>query len=185
MTETILFVAIVFGGLVFWFLMNRERPARFRRKPVLTGSGLEFFYQLRHALPECHVCPQVAVAALIEPAGVGRSRQTAVDGIDGKRVGYAVFDEDLQLVAVVELDHRSRPARKDAAIDAAFAAAGIRTIRFHTKRLPSEAKIRSKIFPRSRVSSAQHYADTERDYGADIEFKRPNMPWRNTINAHI
>ena len=185
MAETILFVTMVFGGLALWLTLGREQPVRFRRKQVLTGGDLEFFYHLRYALPECLVCPQVAVAALIAPAGMGKMRQAALDGMYRKRVGYAVFDEDMKLVAVVELDHRSRPTRNDVARDAAFATAGIRTIRFHAKRMPSETKIRSCIYPRAGNSVGQRSRGNPLHEAGEIQYSRPKLPWRNTVNAHI
>lgn len=180
MMETFVFATIIVGGLLFRLITGRAAPARFRRKPVLTGGEREFFFRLQGALPECVVCPQVAVSALLEPAGVGKMRRVAVDCIDGKRVSYAVFDKEMQLIAVVELDHRTRTSRRAAARDAYFASAGIRTVRFQSKRPPSETKIRSVIFTRSPVASTYTV-----DRNAEIEFIRPETPWRNTANAHI
>jgi hypothetical protein len=185
MAETILFVAIIVGGLAVWFAMGRERPARFRRKPVLTGGDLEFFYQLRYALPECLVCPQVAVAALIEPTGPGKARQTALDNIYRKTVGYAVFDEDMQLVVVVELNHRSRPTRKETARDVTFESAGIRTIRFYAKRLPSETKIRSSVYARSAISGSQQSRSHSLHDDSEIQYNCQKSPWRNTVNVQV
>lgn len=146
--ETVVFIGIVFVGLLGWFAANHARSVRYRRKPVLTGREREFFFRLRNALSECHVCPQVAVPALIEPAGVGKLRRQALATVSGKRVGYAVFDEDMDLLAVVELAHRSRPTRMERAREACLASAGIRTVRFYARGLPSEVKIRSSIFDR-------------------------------------
>ncbi|HEY0847389.1 MAG TPA: DUF2726 domain-containing protein, partial [Noviherbaspirillum sp.] len=137
MMETLVFAAIILGGLLYRLVATRVVPARYRRKAILTGGERDFFFRLQEALPECVVCPQVAVSALLEPVGVGKLRQAAVDCIDGKRVGYAVFDRDMQLIAVVELDHRTRTSRRAAARDAYFAGAGIKTVRFQSKRLPS------------------------------------------------
>lgn len=183
MNETIVFATIVFGGLLLWFAAAKERPARYRKKNVLTGSEREFFYRLRQALPECVICPQVAVSALIEPTGIGSARKAGLDRIKGKRVGYAVFDEEMHLMAIIEVDHRSRTTRKDAARDAYFANAGIRTVRFQAKRLPSEVKIKSSIY--SRTGTAQrHYAHTSTvDQGGDLEYIRPETTWRNTANV--
>lgn len=181
MADYLVFAAIILGGLLVRFVTGRSAPVRYRRKPVLTGGEREFFFRLRQALPECVVCPQVAVSALLEPAGVGRLRQAAVDCIDGKRVGYAVFDRNMELVAVVELDHRTRTSRRAAARDAYFSSAGIRTIRFQSKRLPSETKIRSAVFVRE--SATAHDAKGVRN--GEIEFVKPATPWRNTVNAHI
>lgn len=138
------------------------------------------YFRLRHALPECHVCPQVAASALIEPAGMGKVRQRAMSALGGKRVGYAVFDQDMNLLAVVELAYRSRPTRLERAREACFASAGIRTVRFHARRLPSEDKIRASIFVRKSIKAGprQHL-----DADGGLEFHK--SPWRNTINAHI
>jgi hypothetical protein len=184
MHETIVFFSIIGSGLLLWFLLTRERPARYRRKPVLTGGGLEFFYRLKRALPECLVCPHVAASALIEPMGIGKARQVAVTLLVGKSVGYAVFDEELKLLAVVELDHRPRLTRREAARDAWFASAGIKTVRFQTKHLPSEAKILSSIYPRSNTGSAPYAMGGDRRV-EPIEFQRPQTPWHNTENGHL
>ncbi len=185
MAETILFVAIVFGGLGLWFVMQRPRPVRFRRKSVLTGGDLEFFYRLRKALPECVVCPQVSITALIEPAGMGKLRQAALNDIGHKRVGYAVFDEEMQLIAVVELEHRSRRTRKDVAKEAAFASAGIRTVRFHSRRLPSTTKIRSSIYSHAAVPVEPQLLNSVPLNSTQMEYERSKGVWRNTVNAHV
>lgn len=178
--ETFVFVAIILAGLMGWFVLARMKPTRYRKKTVLTGGERDFYFRLRHALPECHVCPQVAVSALIEPTGMGKVRQRAVSALGGKRVGYAVFDQDMDLLAVVELVHRSRPSRLERAREACFSSAGIRTVRFHAKRLPSEGRIRTTIFDRtSSRSAARHHQDP----GGGLEFRK--SPWRNTVNAHI
>lgn len=178
--ETILFAVIVVAGMLGWWLAARVKPARYRKKIVLTGDERDFYFRLRSALPECHVCPQVAASALIEPAGMGKVRQRAVSALGGKRVGFAVFDEDMELLAVVELAHRSRPTRLEHAREACFASAGIRTVRFHARRLPSENKIRASIFDRRSAKAGLHSPlEAERE----LEFRK--APWRNTLNVHI
>ena len=178
--ETFVFVAIILAGLLAWLVVARMRPTRYRKKTVLTGGEREFYFRLRDALPECHVCPQVAVSALIEPTGMGKVRQRAVSALGGKRVGYAVFDQDMDLLAVVELAHRSRQTRLERAREKCFVSADIRTVRFHAKRLPSEGKIRATIFDRTSARSASRH---HHDPGRGLDFRK--SPWRNTVNAHI
>lgn len=183
MDEMIVFVAIVAGGLLLRLILGRKRQPRYRKKAVLTGRERDFFYHLKRALPECQICPQVAVSALIEPVGIGMMRQMALDCIIGQKVSYAVFDEHMELVVVVELNHRSRPDRDEAARDAYFSRAGVRTVRFQVKRLPSEVKIRASIFPRSEALPGGRADSNVFDQrGGEIEFEK--TPWRNTLNAH-
>lgn len=182
MTETIVFIAIVLGGLLFRIFIFRAPSTRFRRKAVLTGGEREFFHLLQRALPECLVCPQMAVPVLLEPVGLGKSRRAALECIDGKRVGYAIFNEDMQLLAVVELDHRERPGRRALARDACFASAGITTLRYHAERLPSETRICSNVFSRKR-SAAGKTTVALIEPGSAIEFRKPQTPWGNTLNT--
>jgi hypothetical protein len=178
--ETFVFLTIILAGLLGRFAMAQMTPARYRKKTVLTGGERDLYFRLRHALPECHVCPQVAASALLEPAGMGKVRQRAMSALGGKRVGYAVFDQDMNLLAVVELAHRSRPTRLELAREKCFASADIRTVRFHAKRLPSENKIRASIFERGSAMPARRHS---LDAGGELEFRK--SPWRNTVNVHI
>jgi hypothetical protein len=182
MKEIIVAASIMVSGLLLWIYLHREKPLRFRKRTVLTGGELEFFFHLRSALPECVVCTQVAVPALLKPTGIWPMRSKALERIDGKRVGYAVFDEDMHLLAVVEYNHRSRIKRRDAARDAWFASAGIRTVRFHARQLPSEGHIRSRIFAHADTKPHSRYVDYRLD--RDIEYMPLKTPWRNTVNAN-
>lgn len=177
MKEAIVIAVVVFGAMLVWLFMHRERPMRFRPKSVLTGSELDFFFRLREALPECIVCPQVAVSALVEPTGRGLARQKALARIEGEKAGYAVFDEGMRLIAVVELDHRSRIKRRDAARDACLSSAGIRTVRFHAKRPPSTSQIRSRIHAQPRGQG--------RERSAELRARPVPAAWRNTTKIRI
>lgn len=181
MSELIVMAAIVFGGLLLWLFMHRERPVRFRRKSVLIGGERDFFFCLRQALPTCIVCPQVAVSALIEPAGSGPARRQALMRIAGERVGYAILDEEMRLIAVVELDRRSRIKRRDAAREAYFASAGIKTVRFQAKHLPSATQIQASILP--LVPACQRERSAVRT--VNFRARRHHSPWRNTTKIRI
>ncbi|HEY4541978.1 MAG TPA: DUF2726 domain-containing protein [Noviherbaspirillum sp.] len=181
MSEFVVFVLVVAVGMLGWYVVKRERPARFRARAVVTGSALEFLFRLQRALPECAVCPQVAATALLEPLGVGQVRKAALARIVGRRVGFAVFDSEMQLLAVIELDHRPRLTRREAECEGYFSQAGIRTLRFHPKRMPSGEKIRSSVFPReTRVAPRRQ----QHELPETIDFQ-PGLPaWRNTLNAN-
>ena len=183
MSEAVVFALIVGAGLAWWFVVNRSRPARFRTRQVLTGPGLEFLFRLKRALPECIVCPQLAATALLEPLGVGKTRKAALSRIVGRRVGYAIFDEEMQLIAIIELDHRPRLTRREAECEAYFVTAGIKTLRFHPRRMPSEAKIRASVFPRER-GEVPNRVERGDNHDGVIEFKPRSAPWRNTVSAH-
>jgi hypothetical protein len=180
MSEMLVFTFILLTGMGGWIMWDRSQLPRFRKKSLLTGGELEFFYRLRGALPECAVFPQVAASVLIEPSGTGKLRRNATALLKGRRVANAVFDDEMRLVAVVELDYRTRTTRRDAVMDSCFASAGIRVVRFQAQRLPSEARIRSAIFPHAKSKAGVLPIVND-----SIEFHRPKSPWRNTFNAHV
>ncbi|HEY8606960.1 MAG TPA: DUF2726 domain-containing protein [Noviherbaspirillum sp.] len=181
MTDAVLFFTIVAAGLLGWFLFNREQAPRFRRKPVLTGSGAELFQRLRAALPECVIAPNVAMSALIEPAGGIAARRHGWRRLENQRVDFAVFDDEMQLLAVVELGLRSRPTRSEVVRARYFAGAGIRALRFRAGRLPSDVRIRSAVFgtgPEADRRVRPAVAET-------LDYVPMRTPWRNTANVHI
>lgn len=182
MREVIVFAGLVCVGLILWLILRQEKQPRYRRKAMLTGRERDFFYHLWQALPECLVYPQVPVSALIEPLGIGKTRQTALARIAGKRVSYAVFDEDMALIAVVELDHRSRPGRSEAAKEAYLASAQIKTIRFQARHMPSATKIRASIFPLAESLPEHRAASNILAQTGRIEFDQPGRAWRNTFD---
>jgi len=183
MSETIVVVVIVLGGFGIWLALHRQGRVRYRKKAFLTGCELEFFHRLRQALPECLIIPQVGLAALIEPAGIGPGRQAALALLATRRAGYAVFDEQMQLLVIIELDHSSRHKRAETAMDRYLADAGLRTVRFSSKRPPSDARIRGSVFARGQLQTSGDSGPFTGEPSA-IEFERPKGPWRNTLNAH-
>lgn len=185
MVEALLFTAIVICGFGLRFVLTRKESIRFRKKPVLTGGEHELFLRLRHALPECLICPHVPVSVLLQPVGASRIRRAALECIAGKKVGYAIFNEKLELLAVVDLDQHGRRSRHAAVRDAYFASAGIQSFRFHAKRMPSQATIRRSIFSRAQGTPAQEPDQSTLDCAATFDFRQPDMPWQNTADAHF
>ncbi|TFV98688.1 DUF2726 domain-containing protein [Oxalobacteraceae bacterium OM1] len=178
--DLLLAAAIVAAAFVIRLAFRLERRLRFRPRPVLTGAEWSFYFRLRDALPECVVCPQVAVSALIEPAGVGPARRLAAESIEADRVGYAVFDHDLQLLAVIELGHRARPTRREMARDRWFAEAGVRTVRFHARRPPSTGRIKRSIFAQGLAADCPGAGPKPR-----FAVRRLEPVWRNTANFNV
>lgn len=181
MRDALVFFSIIFAGLAGWFVFHREQMPRFRRKPLLTGSQAELFERLRAALPECVIAPGVAVSALIEPLGPAAARRSGRRSVEGQRVDFAVFDEALRLLAVVEVGHRARPTREEARRADYFAGAGVRALRLRADRPPSAIRLRAAVFgtaakPRKALASAAN---------DPLEYRPLRAPWRNTVNAHI
>jgi very-short-patch-repair endonuclease len=120
---------------------------QYRARSFLTGNEIEFFRRLRRALPQEYIFPQVALSALIEPRSRSEKHLRDFRRISQKRVDYAIYTSDLQLVAIVELDDRTHNRMADAQRDAFVASAGIRTLRFESRNKPTVEQIRAAVFP--------------------------------------
>lgn len=140
----IIFVAVAI--IAFILIPARPRQAAYRKRQVMTPNEVEFFGRISRALPGMHVCPQVAMHALIEPTSTN-SKAHLVDfrRISQKVVDYTVFDAQWTIVAIIELDDRTHSAGRDAIRDGFTSAAGIRTLRYHSRSKPAESQIAADI----------------------------------------
>lgn len=135
-----LIVPPLIGLLVLWLLP--KRALRYKPIPIMTENELEFFGRLCRAFPEGYIFPQVSMAALIKPDERERKRWgQAFAKIAQKRVDFALFDQDMVLLGIVELDDKTHDPEKDRERDALTQSAGIPTLRYHSKRKPSVARL--------------------------------------------
>src|SRR5437773_1134951 len=123
----VLFVVIFFIVAAFSALKVKpvRRVSKYRRAPLMTPNEIEFFNRLNRALPDFHVFPQVAMAALIAPVDSFKSNRAAYWQINQKRFDYAVYTKSMGLVCIVELDDRMHDATKDKERDLLTRSAGI------------------------------------------------------------
>lgn len=154
----IIVMACVIIGVVLASGLRQSGPG-YRRRAVMTGNEVEFYGRLARAVPGMHVCPQVAMHALIE-ATAANSNARLIDfrRISQKVVDYAVFDDKWRLVVVVELDDRTHDRHKDAARDAYLASAGVPTLRYQSKSKPLAAQIAVDVAETAKVAPAQQLA---------------------------
>lgn len=130
---------------------RRRRPVTtglYRGRPLMTENELEFFGRLVAALPQHYIFPQVAMAALLEPAATNKkARHGDRLRVAQQRIDYVVCDKRCEVVAVIELDDRTHQRDKDKIRDERLRQAGVRTVRFEARAKPSPAAIRSFILP--------------------------------------
>lgn len=86
----------------------RKKPIQtgpaYARKPYTGSEQLAFYQRLRLALPNCTIFPDIALNDLIKPlAGDARLLRQQQDKLAGRRLTYAVFNDMLELLCVIEL----------------------------------------------------------------------------------
>lgn len=164
----------VLAAVALVALRARRGSASHTYKPValMTANELEFFQRLRRAVPDCHVFPQVSMAAIIRPASRDpKAHLQAFRRISQKRVDWAVYSPQMQLLCIVELDDRTHDAKRDAARDAHLQTAGIRTLRWHSTRKPNDIEIRTQIdiirdAPRTPAKAAASGGQDDKDHAS-------------------
>jgi hypothetical protein len=142
------FFIVAAAAAAIWFVLVPRQAAqqRYRRRAVMTPNEMEFYGRIARALPSMHVCPQVAMHALIEPTSPdAKLRLIDFRRISQKVVDYAIFDAQWALVLVIELDDRTHVASRDAIRDGYMSAAGIRTLRYQSRSKPGVAQIAADV----------------------------------------
>jgi len=134
-------IAVVIA-LLYWLLRDSDT---FTRKQLMTKNEEEFFRRLRKALPDHYIFPQVAFRAIVRPTAKydtkAYTRQLAKIG--SKHCDFLICDDDLNVIAIVELDDRTHVSEKDAIRDRLTACAGYTTVRYESKIRPSIVEIQN------------------------------------------
>lgn len=115
-------------------------PLRLQRKPVMTAREQQMYRLLQTALPECTVLAQVAFSALVTAKGwANRNR------FDRKMTDFVLCSQQLNVIAVIELDDRSHldRERQDGERDAMLRLAGYVTLRYAN--FPTQQALRADI----------------------------------------
>jgi hypothetical protein len=121
----------------------------FLRKDLMTPTELIFFNRLRHAFPDMHVCPQVALAAVVDiPAHFNNNEYKHVNRAPfaAKYADFAIIDPETGDVhAIIELDDHTHDSAErqaeDAVRDAMLEEVGIPVHRFDARKMPSSAAL--------------------------------------------
>ena len=118
----------------------------FRGKKLMSENEAEFFGRLVAALPDHYIFPQVAMSAVLEASSGDRTKANNDRlKIAQQRIDYLICDKQCAVIAVVELDDRTHSAAKDALRDSRLEQAGIRTVRFESKKKPTKEGIYNVI----------------------------------------
>ena len=143
----VLLAAIILAAMLIAALGAKHSGARYVRRPLLTQTELRFFRQLRVAVPEgLLICPQVGMAAAMEArGGSAKDAFAAFRRISQKRIDFCICDAALEPKYVVELDDHTHDPARDRARDEMLLQAGIRTLRFDVRRLPTSTELQARL----------------------------------------
>ncbi|WP_436566571.1 DUF2726 domain-containing protein [Janthinobacterium sp. HLX7-2] len=106
----------------------------------MTAREQQMYSLLQTALPECTVLAQVAFSALVTAQG-----RATRNRFDRKVADFVLCSQQLNVIAVIELDDRSHAGRerKDQERDAMLKLAGYVTLRYEN--FPTQQTLRADI----------------------------------------
>jgi hypothetical protein len=123
----------------------------FIRKSLLTPTELIFFKRLREAFSDVLICPQLALAAVVDiPARYNQNQYKYANRAPfaAKYADFAIVEPDTgDVLAIVELDDYSHDGAErqaeDAARDAMLDEVGIPVHRFDARKMPTVTELRT------------------------------------------
>jgi hypothetical protein len=161
---TTLLIAIIAIALVIFFLISKnaqtsdEPENQFKAKRLLSDNELEFLNRLEQATPELRFHAQVAMGAIVDPNVSRRENGKLYMSLRGKFaqkiIDFVAQDKKSgEIVAIIELDDKTHDSDKDAKRDTMTGQAGYRTIRWHSKKKPELAEIRSALITTKEIGN--------------------------------
>ena len=140
-------ILLAIAALILFFAMlamhgnaKSRAPLQLHRKPVMTAREQQMYHLLQTALPECTVLAQVALSALVTAQGrANRNR------FDRKVADFVLCSQQLNVIAVIELDDRSHAGRErqDRERDVMLRLAGYVTLRYAN--FPTQQALRTDV----------------------------------------
>lgn len=107
--------------------ITKKTQSKFLHKNMLTKFEQKMFIRLKEALPQYHVCPQVAFSALITQDDL-KIRQM----FNRKVTDFVLIDQQCKVIAIIELDDPSHigKEKQDQQRDAMLNDAGYTVYRY-------------------------------------------------------
>ena len=147
-TKLVVLAAIAVAGLVWSFRAAlKPEPKLFSRKPLTNHEHL-LFHLLRGALPDYEILAQVPFNRFLVTKTKGDSDKDInrrFGFMRHKIADFLICEKNFSIVAAVELDDQTYDPVRAEKRDRLFSEAGIPTIRWNTKSMPTVQEIQGKI----------------------------------------
>ncbi len=148
---TIIVISILVIAIVAFVAMTKSNQPKTieskdnNRTPIkssylMTEHEKTMFKELRQAIPEYYIFPQVSLGAILWTKG-----QATRNKFNRKIADYVITDQNFNILAVIELDDKSHQGKEqqDAERDSMLKEAGYKVLRYPN--MPSKEKLRNDI----------------------------------------
>lgn len=125
---------------------NDKNDAKLIGKKPLTEVEQIAYWRLKEAAGEEKiVLCQVAFSSILKPVKNDKNSFIKFNKIRQKVADFVICNKDLSIYAIVEIDDKTHSKIKDEDRDKITSEAGIKTLRFEAKKLPSLEILRKEL----------------------------------------
>lgn len=127
--------------------LNNKIIRKYKAKAIMTDNEIEFFQRLIKSFPKYYIFPQVSLGAILVSADTDPSQRHGTRmTFSQKMADYVICNQQMKIVAIVELDDKTHSKEKDDKRDNMLSEAGYKIFRFESKNKPSIEEL-SKLLP--------------------------------------
>lgn len=133
----------LFLGLYYLVKFSRFSSVSFSSRHLLSDPEQVLYFRLREALPDNFVLlSQVAFSSFITTkGGTDAARLSLFASARQKVADFVICSKSFTVLVVIELDDKTHNSKKDAARDLILKQAGITTLRYNVKNIPSVSEL--------------------------------------------
>lgn len=129
-------------------IVKKAQAWPYRAVAIMSPIEKKFYWQLKNAFPNYHILAQVQLSQVIRPPR-GKNELKWLNKIWHMSLDYVILDDELELIAVIELDDRShllkRRREADLRKNKALKVAGVKLIRIPTNNIPNNEQLISLL----------------------------------------
>lgn len=130
--------------IVVIVIINKVQAWPYRAVAIMSPIEKKFYWQLKNIFPNYHILAQVQLSQVIRPPR-GKNELKWLNKIWHMSLDYVILDDELELVAAIELDDRShllkRRREADMRKNKALKVAGVKLIRIATNHMPNDQQL--------------------------------------------
>lgn len=150
MTTAIVIFILVIAFVAFIAINKNNQPKSIESKDnnrtpikssyLMTEHEKTMFKELRQAIPEYYIFPQVSLGAILWTKG-----QATRNKFNRKIADYVITNQNFNILAIIELDDKSHQGKEqqDAERDSMLKEAGYKVLRY--PHMPNKEKLRNDI----------------------------------------
>lgn len=137
---------LVIAAVIIARQKGLKTNGKYHAKKPLTNPEQIMYFKLKKALPEHEILAQVPFSRFLYTKGGTKEENWTLNSKARQKISdFLICNKDFSVIAAVEIDDSSHNKTKDEQRDEILKQAGIPTIRWNVKQLPTEQQIADQV----------------------------------------